>query len=91
MTNTTYLQNGIDRRMKQMRTYTPQISNYAMLKIALKRETALTLRDWIRMQHLLTNRLYVRICIKLFEPDAPYYREVNLTPTKHNPMGTKVV
>ena len=57
----------------------PEINNYAMLKIALKRETALTFRDWLWMQYLLLNRLYIRTWIKMFEPDAPYNRHVNLT------------
>ena len=56
-----------------------EINNYGLLKIALKAKTSLTLSDWIRMQYLLANRLYIRICIKMFEPAAPY-REVNLTP-----------
>lgn len=72
-----------------MRTYMLQISNYAMLKIALKGETAFTFRHWLLMQYLLMNRLYIHIWIKMFEPDAPYNREVNLTPTKHNPMANK--
>lgn len=54
--------------------------NYTLLKISLKRETAFTFSDWLRMQYLLANRLYVRIWIKMFEPDAPYNREVNLAP-----------
>ena len=41
--------------MKKLET-----SNYKMLKIALKRETTFTFRDWIRMQYLLANRLYIR-------------------------------
>ena len=59
--------------MKKLET-----SNYKMLKIALKRETMFTFLDWLRMQYLLANRLCIRTYIKLFEPDAPYNREVNL-------------
>lgn len=62
-----------------------EINDYAMLKIALKRETALTFRDWLRMQYLLLNRSYIRIWIKMFEPDAPYNRDVNLT-SKPKPL-----
>ena len=72
--------------MKKLET-----TNYKMLKIAMKRGTAFTFSDWIRMQYLLVNRLYVHTYIRTFEPAAPYYREVNLLPIRHNPMGTKVV
>lgn len=61
-----------------------------MLKIALKGETVLTFRDWLRMQYLLVNRLYVRTWIKMFERRPPYMA-VNLTPNKYNPIENEAV
>ena len=63
-----------------------EISNYGMLKIALKGETAFTLRHWFEVQFLRIKMSYLD-SLNYISGRASYkyqWRDVHLTPRNRN-------